>query len=53
MKQKSVGVIQPSSSRAAGLAPTNNLEAAIATTLPPGLYTILLLARKTALDRRS
>jgi hypothetical protein len=27
---------------AAGLAPTNNLEAAIATTLPPGLYTALL-----------
>jgi ethanolamine utilization microcompartment shell protein EutS len=27
---------------AAGLAPTNNLEAAIAATLPPGLYTALL-----------
>jgi hypothetical protein len=27
---------------AAGLAPTNNLESAIATTLPPGLYTALL-----------
>ena len=27
---------------AAGLAPTNNLESAIAATLPPGLYTALL-----------
>jgi hypothetical protein len=27
---------------AAGLAPSNNLEAAIAATLPPGLYTALL-----------
>jgi hypothetical protein len=27
---------------AAGLAPTNNLESAIATTLPPGVYTALL-----------
>ena len=27
---------------AAGLAPTNDLEAAIAATLPPGLYTALL-----------
>ncbi|MEY2490875.1 MAG: hypothetical protein QOC70_2817, partial [Verrucomicrobiota bacterium] len=27
---------------AAGLAPTNNLESGIATTLPPGLYTALL-----------
>jgi hypothetical protein len=27
---------------AAGLAPTNNLEAGIAATLPPGLYTALL-----------
>ena len=27
---------------AAGLAPTNQLESAIATTLPPGLYTALL-----------
>jgi hypothetical protein len=27
---------------AAGLTPTNNLESAIATTLPPGLYTALL-----------
>jgi hypothetical protein len=27
---------------AAGLAPTNNLESAMATTLPPGLYTALL-----------
>ena len=27
---------------AAGLAPTNNLEAAISATLPPGLYTVLL-----------
>ncbi len=29
----------------AGLAPTNNLEAAIATTLPPGGYTALLAGR--------
>ena len=27
---------------AAGLAPTNNLESAIAATLPPGLYTVIL-----------
>ena len=27
---------------AAGLAPTNNLESAIATTLPAGMYTVLL-----------
>jgi hypothetical protein len=27
---------------AAGLAPTNNLESAIAATLPPGIYTALL-----------
>ena len=27
---------------AAGLAPTNNLESALAATLPPGLYTALL-----------
>jgi hypothetical protein len=27
---------------AAGLAPTNNLESAIAVTLPPALYTALL-----------
>jgi hypothetical protein len=27
---------------AAGLAPTNNLESAIAATLPPGLYTAIL-----------
>ena len=27
---------------AAGLAPSNNLESAIAATLPPGLYTALL-----------
>ena len=30
---------------AAGLSPTNNLEAAIAATLPPGLYTVLLAGR--------
>jgi hypothetical protein len=30
---------------AAGLAPTNNLEAAIAATLPPGLYTALLAGK--------
>ena len=30
---------------AAGLAPSNNLEAAIAATLPPGLYTALLAGR--------
>jgi photosystem II stability/assembly factor-like uncharacterized protein len=30
---------------AAGLAPTNNLESGIATTLPPGLYTALLAGR--------
>ena len=30
---------------AAGLAPTNNLESAIAATLPPGLYTALLAGR--------
>jgi hypothetical protein len=30
---------------AAGLAPTNNLEAAIAATLPPGVYTALLAGR--------
>ena len=28
---------------AAGLAPSNNLESAIAETLPPGLYTALLV----------
>ena len=27
---------------AAGLAPTNDLESGIATTLPPGIYTALL-----------
>jgi hypothetical protein len=27
---------------AAGLAPSNNLESALAATLPPGLYTVLL-----------
>jgi uncharacterized delta-60 repeat protein len=34
--------VQAAELTAAGLAPTNNLEAAIATTLPPGLYTALL-----------
>jgi hypothetical protein len=34
--------IQASELTAAGLAPTNNLESGIATTLPPGLYTALL-----------
>ena len=29
----------------AGLAPANNLESAIAATLPPGLYTALLAGR--------
>ena len=30
---------------AVGLAPTNNLDAAIVATLPPGLYTALLAGR--------
>ena len=34
--------IQAAELIAAGLAPTNNLESAIAATLPPGLYTALL-----------
>jgi hypothetical protein len=34
--------VQASELIAAGLAPTDNLEAAIAATLPPGLYTVLL-----------
>ncbi len=34
--------IQAAELTAAGLAPTNNLEAGIAATLPPGLYTALL-----------
>ena len=34
--------IQAAELSAAGLAPTNNLESGIATTLPPGLYTALL-----------
>jgi hypothetical protein len=34
--------IQAAEITAAGLAPTNNLESAIAATLPPGLYTALL-----------
>ena len=34
--------IQAAELTAAGLAPTNNLESAIAATLPPGLYTALL-----------
>ena len=34
--------IQAAELTAAGLAPTNNLESGIATTLPPGLYTALL-----------
>ena len=32
---------------AAGLAPTNNLESGIATTLAPGLYTALLAGRNS------
>ena len=35
--------VQAAELTAAGLAPPNNLEAAIATTLPPGLYTALLV----------
>ena len=34
--------VQASELMAAGLAPTNSLEAGIATTLPPGPYTALL-----------
>ena len=34
--------VQAAEITAAGLAPTNNLESAIAATLPPGLYTALL-----------
>jgi hypothetical protein len=34
--------VQASEITAAGLAPTNNLESALAATLPPGLYTALL-----------
>ena len=34
--------VQASEINAAGLAPSNDLEAAIAATLPPGLYTALL-----------
>ena len=34
--------VQAAALIAAGLAPTNNLEAGIAATLPPGLYTALL-----------
>jgi hypothetical protein len=34
--------VQAAEIDAAGLAPTNNLESALAATLPPGLYTALL-----------
>jgi hypothetical protein len=34
--------VQAAELNAAGLAPTNNLESAIAAPLPPGLYTVLL-----------
>jgi hypothetical protein len=34
--------VQASELIAAGLAPSNNLEAGIAATLPPGLYTAIL-----------
>jgi hypothetical protein len=37
--------VQASEITAAGLAPTNTLESAIAATLPPGLYTALLAGR--------
>jgi hypothetical protein len=34
--------VQAAELTAANLAPTNNLESAIAVTLPPGFYTVLL-----------
>jgi hypothetical protein len=37
--------VQASEIIAAGLAPTNSLESAVAATLPPGLYTALLAGR--------
>jgi hypothetical protein len=40
--------VQASEITAAGLAPTNTLESAIAATLPPGLYTALLAGRNNA-----
>lgn len=40
--------IQASEVTAAGLAPTNSLESAVAATLPPGLYTALLAGRNNA-----
>ena len=39
--------VQAAEITAAGLAPTNNLESAIAATLPPGLYTALLSGLNT------
>ena len=38
--------VQAAEITAAGLAPTNDLESAIAATLPPGLYTALLSGRQ-------
>jgi hypothetical protein len=40
--------VQASEVIAAGLAPTNSLESAVAATLPPGLYTALLAGRNNA-----
>jgi hypothetical protein len=40
--------VQAAELTAAGLAPTNNLESGIATTLPPGLYTALLAGQNNS-----